>query len=98
MYSYLCDLVEGNHAAVLGPNNAHLPRVIAVIAEAFARSAVAAGDPTGVRLLNLVRQIQVRAERSGWVTEFQVRCGDVEMGCDVMGRWVEIRWVVLSVA
>ena len=60
VYSYLCDLVEANQPAILGPNNMNLPRIIAVIAEAFARSAVAAGDPTGVRLLNLVKQIQVR--------------------------------------
>ena len=82
VYSYLCDLVEANQPAVLGPNNMNLPRIIAVIAEAFARSAVAAGDPTGVRLLNLVKQIQVgrrRRRRGGrWSPEgcwgWSMRC------------------------
>ncbi|KAF0306609.1 Importin-5 [Amphibalanus amphitrite] len=62
VYNYLCDLVEANQPAVLGPNNMNLPRIIAVIAEAFARNAVEAGDPTGVRLLNLVKQIQGNTE------------------------------------
>jgi len=62
VYNYLCDLVEANHPAVLGVNHANLPRIIAVIGEAFVRSAVEAGDATGVRLLNLVKQIQTNGE------------------------------------
>ena len=30
VYGYLCELVEANHPAILGDNNANLPRVVQV--------------------------------------------------------------------
>ncbi|TPP65936.1 Karyopherin (importin) beta 3 [Fasciola gigantica] len=36
VYGYLCDLIEANVPALLGPDNANLPRIVKVIAEAMA--------------------------------------------------------------
>lgn len=60
MYGYLCDLIEGNHPVILGPNNSNLGHLIAIIAEAFNRGAVdEETTPVAQRMLNLVREIQV---------------------------------------
>ena len=58
IYNYLCDLVEANHPVVLGPNHAYLPRVIAVIAEAFHREVLEPESEVYRRMLNIVRQVQ----------------------------------------
>ena len=36
VYGFLADLVEANNPHILGPNNANLPRIVAIIAEAIA--------------------------------------------------------------
>lgn len=36
VYGYLCDLLEANNPALLGPDNANLPRIVKAIAEAMA--------------------------------------------------------------
>ncbi|CAB3366645.1 Hypothetical predicted protein [Cloeon dipterum] len=43
IYGFLCDLMESNNQAVLGNNNSNVARIIAVMAEAFAKEAL---DPT----------------------------------------------------
>ncbi|KOX78914.1 Importin-5, partial [Melipona quadrifasciata] len=58
VYGYLCDLIEANHVAVLGPNNANLPRLISFFAEAFYKDAVPTDNPVMGRILSIVRQIQ----------------------------------------
>ncbi|XP_076645854.1 karyopherin beta 3 [Halictus rubicundus] len=58
VYGYLCDLIESNHVAVLGPNNANLPRLISFFAEALHRDAVPTDNPVNGRILSIVRQIQ----------------------------------------
>ncbi|XP_071439915.1 importin-5 [Hetaerina americana] len=58
VYGYLCDLIEGNHPLVLGPSNSNLPRLIAIIAEAFALDALSLDNDVSKRMLGLVRQIQ----------------------------------------
>ncbi|XP_076289616.1 karyopherin beta 3 [Lasioglossum baleicum] len=58
VYGYLCDLIESNHVAVLGLNNANLPRLISFFAEALHRDAVPTDNPVNGRILSIVRQIQ----------------------------------------
>ena len=58
IYNYLCDLVEANHPVLLGPNHAYLPRVIAIIAEAFHREVLEQESDVYRRMLNIVRQVQ----------------------------------------
>lgn len=58
MYGYLCDLVQSNHPAVLGPNNSHLPRIVSIIAEAYYRDMVDVTEDVYRRMLDIVRQIE----------------------------------------
>lgn len=58
IYGYLCDLVEGNHPVLLGPNHANLPRVISIIAEAFNKEVLEPESEVYRRMLNIVRQVQ----------------------------------------
>lgn len=60
VYGYLCQLVEHNHPAILGPNNSNLPKLIAIIAEAFYQDAIQPEHAVAQRMLNIVRQIQVQ--------------------------------------
>lgn len=59
VYGYLCDLIEANHAVILGRNNAHLPRLISFFAEALLRKAVPTDNPVMSRMISIVREIQV---------------------------------------
>lgn len=57
VYSLLCELAAGGHAALATPDApAH---VIAVLAEAFLRDAVPQDNPAYAQMVALVRQIQV---------------------------------------
>jgi len=58
VYGFLADLVEANNAHILGPNNANLPRVVAIIAEALACEALPPDSPEKLRIINIVKQIQ----------------------------------------
>lgn len=58
VYGYLCDLIEGNHPIVLGINNANIPKLVGIIAEAFSKEVVEPTVPVGIRMTNIVRQIQ----------------------------------------
>ncbi|CAG9771200.1 unnamed protein product [Ceutorhynchus assimilis] len=59
VYGYLCDLIEQNHQAVIGSNNANIPKIIHIIAEAFSREVIEPTSSEGARMLNIVRQVQV---------------------------------------
>jgi importin-5 len=62
IYGFLCDLMESNNQALLGHDNANVPRIIAVMADAFARDAL---DPTSEvtqRMVRLLRHIQMQAD------------------------------------
>lgn len=59
VYGYLCDLIQANHPAVLGPNGANIPNIMAIFAEAFHRSALDQDEETKPRVLAIIRQIQV---------------------------------------
>ena len=58
VYGLLCDLLESNSVAVLGPNGSNLPRIVQIIAETFARQALADDSTVKPRLINLIRMIQ----------------------------------------
>ena len=60
VYGYLCELVEANHPAILGENNANLPRIVQVVAEALAVDALPPDHEVKVRLVNIVKTVQVR--------------------------------------
>lgn len=59
IYGYLCHLIETNNSIIIGPNSSNIPRLIAIIAEAFARDALPYEHPVSQRMANIVRQIQV---------------------------------------
>jgi len=58
VYGFLADLVEANSPHVLGPNNANLPRVVAIIAEALACEVLPPEAPEKQRIISIVKQIQ----------------------------------------
>ncbi len=60
VYGYLCDLVEGNHPAILGANTANLPKIVGIIAEAFALDALPVDHEVRRRMINIVAQVQVK--------------------------------------
>ncbi|XP_014288134.1 importin-5 [Halyomorpha halys] len=62
IYGYLCQLIETNNSIVIGPNSSNIPRLIAIIAEAFNRDALPYEHPVSQRLANIVRQIQGSGE------------------------------------
>jgi len=62
VYGYLCDLLDSNHPLVLGPNNANLPRIMQVLAEAFLKEAVEKDAEVTQRMLNIVRMLQANPE------------------------------------
>lgn len=62
VYGYLCDLIQANHPAVVGPNNSNLPRIVLIIAEAFSHGVIAYDNPEALRLINIVKQIESNAE------------------------------------
>lgn len=46
IYGYLCDLIQSNHHVILGPNNTNLPRIVALIADAFFHGVIQIITPT----------------------------------------------------
>lgn len=63
VYGYLCHLIETNNSIILGPNSSNIPRLIALIAEAFYRNAIPVDHPVAQRMTNIVRQIQVNKSK-----------------------------------
>ena len=51
-----------NHPAVLGENNANLPRIVAIVAEAFQHEALPITSDVGARLLNIARLVRVTSQ------------------------------------
>lgn len=62
MYGYFCDLIQGNHPIILGVNNTNLPRIVSVIAEAFATEVITAKHDEGTRMLGIVKQVESNPE------------------------------------
>lgn len=62
VYGYLCDLIQSNHLAVLGANNANLPRILQIIAQAFDSCVIAPQHEVGKRMLQIVNQLESNQE------------------------------------
>jgi len=60
VYGYLCDLIEANHPAILGQNGSNIPKLMAILGEAFHHDALDKSDEVGQRVVAIIRQIQVR--------------------------------------
>ena len=54
VYGYLCDLIQENHPAVVRPNRANLPRVLAIIAEARSKEVLEPDSDFYSRILSTV--------------------------------------------
>ncbi len=50
-----------NNPQILGENNQNLPRILEIISEVFRREALSNSEAVAKRLVNIVKQIQVRA-------------------------------------
>lgn len=61
MYGLLCDLIEANHPLIVGPQNSNIPRLIAVLAEIYAKEALPVSHPVSQRAVAILKQIQVSA-------------------------------------
>ena len=60
VYGFLADLVQANSPHILGDNNANLPRVVAIIAEAVAVDVLPTESEERRRVIEIVKQIQVK--------------------------------------
>ncbi|KAJ6632921.1 Importin-5 [Pseudolycoriella hygida] len=62
VYGYLCDLIQSNHIVVLGASNSNLPRILQIIAEAFNTDVIEPQHEVGVRMLQIVKQLENNQE------------------------------------
>lgn len=53
IYGYLCDLIQGNHPIILGNNNSNLPRIVALIGDAFYHGVIQIITPTNENIDNM---------------------------------------------
>ncbi|XP_070496261.1 importin-5 [Chironomus tepperi] len=53
IYGYLCDLIQSNHPIVLGNNNSNLPRIVALIGDAFYHGVIQIITPTNENIDNM---------------------------------------------
>jgi hypothetical protein len=54
---YLLELIEQNNQIVMGANSSNLPRLVAVVAEVFARSVIETNSEVGVKLVSFLKQV-----------------------------------------
>ena len=54
-------LVHRNHPGIMGDSGANLPHIFAIIAEAVMQETLDAKSDVYMRLLNIVRQVQVKS-------------------------------------
>jgi hypothetical protein len=53
IYGYLCDLIQSNHPVILGNNNSNLPRIVALIGDAFYHGVIQIITPTNDNIDNM---------------------------------------------
>ncbi|CRK99390.1 CLUMA_CG012554, isoform A [Clunio marinus] len=53
IYGYLCDLIQSNHPIILGNNNSNLPRIVALIGDAFYHGVIQIITPTNENIDNM---------------------------------------------
>ncbi|KAI6650329.1 Importin-5-like [Oopsacas minuta] len=57
VYSYLCELIEGNNEHILGQNNSNLPRIVAIFAESFRLETTSEDMQCHNRMLTIIQHI-----------------------------------------
>lgn len=62
VYGYFCDLIQANHPVILGANNMNLPKIVQIIAEAFATIVITGKHEQGIRMVNIVKQVESSAD------------------------------------
>ncbi|CAF3171888.1 unnamed protein product [Rotaria socialis] len=58
VYGYLCDLIESNNPVIIGQDNANVPNVIKLFADAFAKSSIEVDSVVGQRMILILRHVQ----------------------------------------
>jgi len=58
VYGYLCDLIESNNPVIIGQDNSHVPDVIKLFADAFAKSSIEVNSLVGQRMVLILRHVQ----------------------------------------
>lgn len=53
IYGYLCDLIQSNNPIILGANNSNLPRIVALIGDAFFHGVIQIITPTNENIDNM---------------------------------------------
>jgi len=61
VYSFICDLIESNDAAILGDNNVNLSAVICLIADAVYGSSFSECPEVAKRMINICKSVQTNA-------------------------------------
>ena len=59
VYGYLCDLIESNNPVIVDQDNANVPNVIKLFADAFAKSSIEVNSVVGQRMVLILRHVQV---------------------------------------
>lgn len=54
---FLLQLIEQNNPTVMGMNSSNLPRLVAIVAEVFARSAIEHNSEVGMKLVSFLKQV-----------------------------------------
>lgn len=54
---FLLQLIEQNNQTVMGPNSSNLPRLVAIVAEVFARSVIEVNSEVGIKLISFLKQV-----------------------------------------
>lgn len=60
VYNYLCDLIESKNPKIIGQDDANIPNVIKLFADAFAKLSIEMNSDIGQRMILLLKNIQVR--------------------------------------
>lgn len=62
---YLLELIEQNNPTVMGPNSSNLPRLVAIVAEVFARSVIELTSDIGMKLASFLKQVHANPSLNG---------------------------------
>lgn len=70
---FLLELIEQNNQTVMGgPNSSNLPRLVAIVAEVFARSVIDTTTEIGMKLVSFLRQIHANPQLSACLSALSV--------------------------
>ena len=63
-------IVDRNHPGIVGQDNANIPRVVSIIAETLHRELLQEGTELYLRLLSIVKQVQVGLLKYFYIVSF----------------------------